>query len=113
MRFRRDVEGDLLDREFLVGTTDAEIAIGRFALSDEQEFGIVGTETTDGIAVLCVFTSETRLTEWFPEGSHVLGLKGRDMLALFLRGEWTAIVIDPSQPNRTELFRDDAERLLA
>lgn len=103
---------NVLERELLVATTGPGLGLGRQVLSSELEIGVRWSETNDGIPFLPVFSSETRLLEWFPEGSHWLGLQGRDMLELFLGGEWEAMVVDPTLPNHREVFRDEARRLL-
>ncbi len=110
--WKRAHSDDLLDRQFLLATTDNPLELGVQVLDQEMEFGVRGTQAADGTAVLPVFTSEKRLVEWLPEGSHWFGLSGRDMLLLFLSSdEWEAIVIDPTG-SKTEIFRAEAQRLL-
>jgi hypothetical protein len=108
-RGRRD---DALDREFLVATAQSDLPRGTQVLEVALNVGIVGTQTNDGRPVLPVFTSERRLVEWIPEGSPWIGLTGRDLLALFLRGEREAMVIDPSRSDGREVLREEARQLL-
>lgn len=111
--WRRSREQSFLDREFIVATTDHGLGTGKRVLDEGLVIGFVATETTDGHPVLPVFTSERRLVEWMPQGSPWIGLEGRTMLAMFLQGEWEAVVIDPTKADGMEVTREHAEQMIA
>lgn len=113
MRFwRRTRDEDLLDQTLLVATTGAGLEPGEHVLEAELDVGVRSGFSADGRPELPAFTSEERLIEWVPEGSHWIGLGGRDLLHLFLsNSEWEVVVIDP--PRRSmEVTRSVAQRLL-
>jgi len=80
-----------------VATEETGMPLGLTVVGEELEVGVVGTHTDMGYAVLPVFTTEARLVDWMPEGSPYVGLHGQDMLALFLKGPWEAVVVDPTE----------------
>jgi hypothetical protein len=102
----------LLRQEFLIATTPTGLSVGAQALEQDLQFGILSTEIVDGHWTLIAFSSETRLVEWIPEGAPFIGLKGDDLLRLFLRGEWASLVIDPTA-DTIELSLDDVRALMA
>jgi hypothetical protein len=113
MRFRKRRETyDWLEPTFLVATIEAAIDDGEQVLAEDLEVGVRASVDGEGRPFLPVFSGERELVAWIPEGSHFIGLHGRDLLHLFLNGEWDHVVVDPAGPNSRGLSRAGASAQL-
>lgn len=96
--WKRPQERNLLELEFLIVTTRSGEPAGVQVLADDEEVEVEiqgTTRVSDGALVLPVFTSEERLRAWKPEASEWIVLTGREMLTMFVGGEWAEVLINP------------------
>jgi hypothetical protein len=112
MRYRRRPRPfDWLGSTLILASA-ADLGEGEGVLEEALEVGIVSTTNDDRQRVLPTFSSEQELLAWIPQGSPWIGLRGPEVLRVFLDGEWDLVVVDGAGSTPHSLDRDEAAALL-